>query len=151
MIVTNTNLTDRYDMNSADFQAAYEFLQRSDLKELPDGEVKISDTVRAFVQSYTSKPLAECRFETHDRFFDIQYILEGEEKFGVAKRAWLKSTGAYSAEKDITFYEMPVKYTMIDLCEGDYVVVTPEEAHAPKVCAHESTPVRKIVIKVPVE
>lgn len=150
MRVTSTRLAGRYDLGSADFQAAYAFLQRTDLSELPDGEVKITDTVRAFVQSYTTKPLEDCRFETHDKFFDIQFLLKGEEKFCVAKREALKADGAYSEEKDITFYEQPEKYSSLVLEEGDYVVVAPEEAHAPKACVADPAAVRKIVIKVPV-
>ena len=138
-----------YDLHSPDFCAAYAFLKRGDLAELPDGEVRVNDNVRAFVQSYTTTPFEECRFETHDRYFDIQYILEGHELFGVAKRANMKPAGDYSEEKDITFYESPACYSMLYLGQGGYVIVAPEEAHMPHVSDGKPSFVRKIVIKVP--
>lgn len=44
----------------------------------------------ANVQEYTTYPASEASFETHEKFFDIQYMASGREMFGVCKRDGLK-------------------------------------------------------------
>ena len=35
-------------------------------------------------------PADACRYESHDLYFDIQYVVEGQEQFGYTKRAGLE-------------------------------------------------------------
>lgn len=56
----------------------------------------------------------------------------------------------YNEEKDITFYSDPKKYSKVILNSGDYVVVSPDEAHKPKCMVDTPSKVKKIVVKVPV-
>lgn len=140
----------KYDLKDPKFQTAFAFLQRKDLAELPLGWIDLDHGVRASVQEYTTQPENELDFETHEVYFDIHYMVHGEEKIGVCIRDGLKTKIPYAEENDIQFYYDPAQWGMLYLREGDYAVVAYEDAHKPHVAAGEPMAVRKIVIKVPV-
>lgn len=151
MLTGNLAVVDRYDYLEERFKKGYDFLKNTDLKALPVGRVEIDgDDLFASVQEYTSIKADECRFEAHNQYFDIQYVVEGEEQFGYAKRADLKEAGPYSEADDIVFFEEPEQSGTVYLKAGDCIVVAPEDAHKPRCEAGKACHVRKIVLKVKV-
>jgi YhcH/YjgK/YiaL family protein len=142
---------EKYDFLAPKFRLAYEFLRRKDLAELPAGTMDLSKDVLVQVKEYTTKPPAEAKFETHDRMFDIQFVVSGEELFGLAPRAGLEVEAPYDAEKDITFYRDPLRYGSVLLQAGDFIVVTPEDAHKPACMVAQPAPVKKIIVKIRVD
>ena len=140
----------RYDRNRAAFQKAFAFLQGDGLAELPEKWIDLGDGVRASVQHYTTMPAETLSFETHERFFDIQYLVEGEEYVGCVSREGLEIEVPYCAEQDIAFYHEPELSGKVLLRAGDFVVLSPEDAHKPRCAAGKPMAVKKIVIKVPV-
>ena len=93
---------------------------------------------------------ATLSFETHEKFFDIQYMVTGEEQFGVCKLEGLKLCESHE-DNDLYFYEEPAEAGTILLKEGDLIVVEPEEAHKPRLVAGgEKKAVKKVVVKVAV-
>ena len=146
-------LGDEYknDFTAKKFQVAYEFLQRKDLAELPLGWIELEDGVRASVQAYTTQPREELEFETHELYYDIHYVVEGNEIIGVRPRTGLEVSKAYDTANDITFYkEVEEPATWVYLGEGDLVIVSNDEALKPHVYGTAPMAVKKIVIKVPV-
>lgn len=140
----------KYDMNDPRFKTAFAFLARKDLEELPTGWMELDHGVRASVQEYVTQPENELDFETHEKYFDIHYMVKGIEIVGVCIRDGLKNKIPYSDENDIEFYHDPEHYGCVFLREHDYAVVGYEDAHKPHVAAGKPMAVRKIVIKVPV-
>ena len=70
-LLTNYNL---YSKANARLALGFEWLSKLDPKTL-DGRIDIKgDEVFAIVQSYTTFPANEKRFETHKDHIDIQYI-----------------------------------------------------------------------------
>lgn len=143
------NLT-KYDYLKERFEIGYEFLRRNDLAELPEGLMELEQGVRAQIQHYTTVCADTARFETHDRYFDVQYVIEGQEYFGLAAREGLQAEDEYDAERDITFYHTPAESGVILLQAGDFAMVSPEEAHRPRCKVGEESFVKKIVLKIPV-
>lgn len=129
---------------------AFAFLRRADLETLSEGWIDLEEGVRASVQHYATMPADTLDFETHERFFDIQYLVEGIELVGFVDRNRLDVKVPYNPESDITFYEDTAHAGAALLHAGDYVLLTPEDAHKPRVAAGEGIPVKKIVMKVPV-
>ena len=83
MLTTNITLAEKYDYLSDKFKKAFTFLRETDLASLPIGRTEIDgDEVYASVQSYTTMTVEECAFESHLEYFDVQYVVEGEECFG---------------------------------------------------------------------
>lgn len=150
MISGSMKSWNKYDMNALKFQTAFSFLQRGDLHLLPEGWVELENGVRASVQHYTTAPARELKYETHERFFDIQYIVEGEEWIGYVSRAGLSVETPYHAENDVTFYKTPEIGGGVYLEAGEYAIFAPEDAHQPRCIGGKATPVIKIVVKVPV-
>lgn len=152
MLTTTLSLARKYDYLSEKFQRAYAFLSRTDLAGLAPGVYPIDgQEVYASVQHYTTKPAAEAPFESHDRYFDIQFMLEGEERFGYLPRTELtKEAMPYDGEQDLTFYAEPQgdRATYLLLRQGDVAIVPPEDAHKPRCAAGAPRPVKKIVVKV---
>ncbi len=93
---------------------------------------------------------ATLSFETHEKFFDIQYLVEGVELLGACTRQGLVVKTPYDTANDVTFYEDPDYAGQVLLRGGDYVIFAPEDAHKPRCQAGAPLPVKKIVVKVPV-
>ena len=149
MLTSNLNVVEKYDYLAEKFRKGYEFLRTADLKALPVGRVDIEgDDIYASVQEYTSLKADTCRFEAHNRYFDIQYVVEGEEQFGYAKREDLTEDAPYEETNDIVFFREPEEAGTVLLKAGDCIVVAPEDAHKPRCQAKEACRVKKVVIKV---
>lgn len=151
MVSNKTGLEYKYDYSSPKFRTAFEFLGRKDLRALPVGWIDLDNGVRASVQEYTTIDPVEGFYETHEKFFDIQYVVKGKEYVGVTVRDGLKVRTPYDEGGDITFYCDPERMeSMVYLEDGDYIILAPEDVHKPRLAAGEKTFVKKIVVKVPV-
>ena len=108
MLTTSLMLAEKYDYLGEKFKKAFAFLKETDLMALPLGNVAIDgDDIYANVQSYTTMPASECAFESHRAYFDIQYMVEGEEIFGYEPIANLTPSTEYNETTDLIFYEEP--------------------------------------------
>lgn len=151
MISSKNGLEYKYDFSAKKFKVAFDFLKRKDLAELPLGWIELEEGVRASVQRYTSFTWNENRFETHEKYFDVQYVIEGQEMCGVCSRSQLGPVAVpYDDGNDITFYEEPKHYGTVFLDAGDFIVLGPEDAHKPRCATETQMTIRKIVVKVPV-
>lgn len=150
MYSTKLGIEYKYDLTDLKFRTAFEFLKRDDLALLPEGWIELDNGVRASVQHYESIADCEGYFESHERYFDVQYVVEGQEYCGVCKRDGLEVRTPYDEGADITFYEEPKLAGKVLLLKGDYIVLAPEDAHKPRLIAGEKMKIKKIVLKVPV-
>ena len=149
MLTTNILLAEKYDYLSEKFKKAFTFLRDTDLAALPVGNVPIDgNEVYANVQSYSTMDAADCPFESHKEYFDVQYVVEGEECFGYEPVENLIPSVEYDAEKDLIFYQEPADFGSVILKAGDFAIVPPEDGHAPRrMTANGSCHVKKIVVK----
>ena len=149
MLYNQLCLHDRYDLDSPEFRAGFAFLRRKDLAELAEGEYSVCQGVTAYIQLYTTAPKETLLFETHEKYFDIQYVVTGREGIGVLPREGLTPQTAYDAQRDIQFWKEPEYAGMVVLHPGDYALLPPEMAHKPRISLGEDRPLRKVVVKVP--
>jgi len=141
----------RYEFKNKKFAKAMEFINRKDLSSLAEGWYELGEGVRASVQRYATEDASKLSFETHEKFYDLQYVVSGEEAMGVSTRDGLVVKTPYNGANDITFYKDPKAFGTVVLNAGDYIVLAPEDAHKPRCTVGKSVPVVKIVVKVPVE
>jgi biofilm protein TabA len=150
MFFANIGIAEKYNYLDEKFTAAYRWLRETDLNAIKAGSYPIMEGVTANVQEYDTKAPSEGRFEAHNKFFDIQYIISGREQFGICKREGLK---VYSEDpaNDLVLYEEPEVSGTVPLLQGDLIVVAPEDAHKPRLHAGKGPEaVRKVVVKVSV-
>ena len=125
---------------------AITFLDRADLKTLADGRYEIDgDAAYALVQRYTSKPPDRGRWEAHQRYADVQVVVEGTERLGYGPMAGF-ARGTYDPAKDVEF--LTGDGAFVQLAAGDFVVLWPGEAHMPGMANGAPAPVTKVVVKI---
>ncbi len=130
------------------YPEVYTFFETHDLASMENGKYPINDTDYVSVQSYDTKAYAEKRYESHHRFIDIQYIIDGTEKIVVAPVDTLVPCTEFDEVKDIIFYGNETAGEDIILTKGEMVDLLPEDGHMPGVSVAEAVPVKKAVVKV---
>lgn len=103
------------------------------------------DDVFCLIQEYETKPAG--KIEAHNRYIDVQVVMEGVECIDYKDRAYLESDGTFDDEKDIGFFKGDGDPVVIS--EGEFAIFFPGDGHAPGL-THGDSPckVRKAVYKV---
>lgn len=133
---------------------ALAFLRAHDFKKMADGHYPIrGEQCYANLDRYTTREADACFPETHQRFVDIQYLVEGEEYLGWCPLSpELSVHTPYDAARDVTFYERLVPESNLVLLPGSFAVLFPEDVHRPQVATEDGpAPVTKVVVKVSTE
>lgn len=140
-----------YHKNPIHWDQTFHFLKSANLKELPLGKQELEgEHLFVIVQEYFGKQKSDTLYESHKKYFDIQYVIGGEEIIGLATLDKVSVKEPYNEENDIAFY---------DFDGGDYLKATPdnfflffpEDAHRPSITAGDSILVKKIVVKILIE
>lgn len=131
----------------ARFAMAFDYLAATSLTTLPAGRQTIQgDELFALVNDYLTQPQEKCRFEAHRRYIDIQLMVRGVERIGVANLTALKDNEPYVGERDVAFFHG--NGDLITLREGTFAIFFPHDAHQPGIALAEPVQCRKIVVKV---
>lgn len=151
MIADTLAQSSRYASLAPHFAAAFAYLRTLPTGQ-PPGRYDLSgDDCFALVQSYTTKPIAEAKFEAHRKHIDIQFIRSGQETLLWAPLAGLAETQAYNGEKDFALFATPGVATPLKLRAGEFAIFFPEDAHAPGRELDAPCEVHKVVIKVRIQ
>ena len=152
MVVTDLDHSDHQTAGDPGLRKAFAFLRSPGIRQLPEGRVEIDgDRVFALVQRYETMMTDAPKFEFHQKYIDVQFIVSGEEVIGWAPVARMTITDAYDENKDICFGTVAKgTWTPVHLQAGQLAVLWPEDGHAPKLASNASLPVMKIVVKVAV-
>ena len=114
------------------------------------GKYELENGAYISVQEYTTKARSEAKYEAHKKFIDVQLILSGKELIAVTPIEKMELKDEYNELKDVMFYHHNDECTDYLLEAGDFLILYPQDVHMPGVCVNEKSPVRKIVVKVPV-
>lgn len=146
MILDTIKGLNRYHSLHPLFSAAAQFLQKPDLLELPNGkyEIKGSDLYGIVIRGKGKSP-NESLLEIHQRYIDLQVVLEGMDSIGWKSREnCIIPDGDYQEEKDVQFFrDKPDAH--IPVFPEQFAVYFPSDAHAPMISEGS---LHKIVIKV---
>lgn len=148
--VNEAGVTGHFNANKARWQAAFDFLKSTDLGRIESGRYSImGDSVFALVSEYMPKPVEGCRFETHQRYIDLQYVISGKEQMGVAPAKFASPLTNYDQGNDIQFFSCPDdKAVYREAGPDNFFVFLPEDAHRPSIRLNDDEWVKKIVIKI---
>lgn len=132
-------------------ETAIAWLKTAPLETLPEGRIDLDgDRAYAIVQLYnTLAPGAPVTFEAHRQYLDIQLVVTGQEVIGWAPLEQVNITRPFEDSIDACLGTVPAdEATSVKLGAGQLAVLYPSDAHAPRLPLGESSPVRKIVVKV---
>ncbi len=134
----------------ARFAAGFDYLKQ-DFSRVADGRYEIfGEDVFAMVQSYQTKPTDAGTWEAHRKYADIQFMILGSERMGIAPIERLKSQAAYDAEKDVEFFQGGVgEGLLVTVEQGSFAIFLPHDVHMPNLSIDgRPLPVKKVVVKV---
>ena len=139
----------QYNANKEYWDKAFAYLKNTDLNTLAKGKYPIDgDNVFASVTADSSKDFDKTNWESHRKYIDIQYVIEGEERIGVAPVLNAAVTKPYDEKRDAANYSIDGK--LYSAKPGTFFIFFPSDAHRPNITPGGNIVVKKIVIKVKV-
>ncbi|MCI8268631.1 MAG: DUF386 domain-containing protein [Lachnospiraceae bacterium] len=128
---------------------AIEWLQNNNLAELENGKYEIDGkNVYANVMTYTTLPWEEAKYEAHENYTDIQYVIDGTEIMTYAPVESLNPDGGYNAEKDVIKFDNANSGLQVVCNAGDFMIFFPWDGHKPKAANGVPSFVKKVVVKI---
>ncbi len=137
----------QYHKNKAEWDKAFAFLRDSDLVNMKPGKYTIDGTdVYATITEGPEKTFEQSAWESHRKYTDLQYVIKGKEKIGVAPVAGATVTQAYDEKADIAHYTSEGQYYIGD--PSVFFLFFPADAHRPNIHVDGYDVVKKVVIKI---
>ncbi len=135
-------------------QKGLQFLKSTDLKAkfeaMGDAKKEVvqidGDNLFAIFEQYMTKDILKPIFEGHQKYTDIQHVVEGEELMHITGLDKITHDNEYQEDRDIYFPKVS-GYSTLVATKGSVAVFFPDDLHAPSNCIKESKKVRKVVIK----
>ena len=136
----------RYTVLNKGFAKAIEFLLRPELKELAVGKYEIDgERVYAMVSKESGQKKEDALLETHQKYIDIQLILEGTDDIGWKPKSLCEQpTGEYDLKSDLQFFADKPN-TWLSIVSGEFAIFFPEDAHMPLISSGQ---IHKVVVKI---
>jgi biofilm protein TabA len=148
MIKDNLKHTKLYAGLGPRFARSFEFINSTDFSKIADGNYELDGrSIYYMLMSPATGPAAGKKYETHEKYIDVQCVLKGREAIFCTDAAKLSPSTDYDAQKDIRFYQDgPGSESVLDA--GDFAVYFPHDAHKPLCAVGAAAPVRKLVVKI---
>ncbi|HUS01856.1 MAG TPA: YhcH/YjgK/YiaL family protein [Chitinophagaceae bacterium] len=137
----------QYHLHKKYWDEAFDYLKNTDLNKLPKGKYPINgDNVFASVTTDSTKNFDKTNWESHRKYIDIQYVIDGEELIGVYPVSKATVTREYDEKKDAANYSADGK--LYSAKPGTFFIFFPSNAHRPNITPGDNKVDKKIVIKV---
>lgn len=148
MIVDQLDNAHLYSGISTQINKAFDYLQNNKLETIPAGKYVLDgNDLFAIVQEYDTLDSATEQMESHRKYIDVQYMIEGAELVGHALLQDQRPSKEYDTENDyMLFAEKPTFFTKMEA--GTFMVFFPSDLHMPCIKDVNAARVKKIVIKV---
>jgi biofilm protein TabA len=152
MILDALPLWHRYHPLHAELARAFAFLEQVG-PDLAVGRHEIAgDAVYAIAQRYQTRPVAGMQVEAHRRYIDVQYLVSGGELiYWAPLHECTHTTQPYDAVKDLALFTLPAAAVPATLRAGQFMILFPDDAHAPCCCIDSPAEVVKVVVKVEID
>ncbi len=131
------------------YAKAVDFLLNTDLAALEPGKYEIDGkNVYANVVEYTTIPWEEAKFEAHEHYTDIQYVIKGTEVMTYAPVGEMTVKTPYNPDKDVVLFDNSNPGLPIPAKADQYMIFFPWDAHKPKAANGEPAPIKKVIVKI---
>ncbi len=135
-------------------EEAYQLALLAAEDKLECGRYEFSDGAYAGLSEGNLRPLAECGYEAHRKYIDIQMVVKGHEIIGIEDLETMRQgecVFTFDESKDAELWGHNDNGTLNHLYDGDYLIILPEHAHMPGALPEGGDPkVKKLIIKAPV-
>lgn len=143
--LTNSRL---YVALSPRIRRAFDYINDANLQTIEVGRHEIDgEIIFALVQQYATKQKKQGVWEAHQRYIDLQYMIQGTEQICFAPLSRLIQ-GEYDLNKD--FLSLSGYGDYLKLTSGEFMLLFPEDGHMPGIIADKSSVVKKVVVKIAV-
>lgn len=137
----------QYHANKAYWDKAFAFLKNNDLNNIAKGKYPIDgDNVFASVTTDSTKNFDKTNWESHKKYIDLQYVIDGEELIGVYPVSKATVTREYDEKREAANYSADGK--LYSAKPGTFFIFFPSDAHRPNITPGGNKVDKKIVIKV---
>lgn len=138
-----------YSVLSGKIAQAFDYIHRTDLKQIPAGRYDIDgDHIFALVSEYETRDKSECKFEGHHRYIDLQYVISGTELIGI-ETLRNQVPVETNEEKDYDLYDLESDF--IQFNSGMFMIFFPDDLHMPGISSNHASRIKKVVIKIKVD
>ncbi len=143
-----SNLKNRKELESLHplFPVLFDYIEAHDILSAPQGIIEIQGR-DLFLNNYSPEP-ATCDtapLEVHQKYIDIQVLLEGSETMGWTPAEEITEwRGEYDEQKDVRFSDQRPQ-TFFTIKPGQLAIFYPEDGHAPGI---SDGPIRKFIAKI---
>ena len=147
MIIDNIKNAEQYYSYGERFQKALEYLQVTDFGLTENGIHELDGkNIFAIVTEYDTKPITEGKWESHLKYYDVQFIASGEEKIGYVFKDKVKLLQEYNSDNDFMLWEGDGDF--ITAKAGDFLILGPDDVHMPSIQVNGPSKIKKVVVKV---
>ncbi len=131
-------------------KTALKHLRDTDFEALPAGNYDLQGRdIYVQVIDVTTKPFAETRPEIHREYIDVQFMVRGREKIGVAPETGKNTVSEdMLAERDLLFYTGVENESVLLMMPGHFAILMPNDVHRPAWAVEQPEAIRKVVMKV---
>lgn len=129
---------------------AIDYIRSLDLGKTEVGRYDIAgDDMFALVQSVETVAPDKRKAESHIRYVDVQYVYEGDEWIGFARKTdRTEAVEDKLAEQDYALYDSLEGEITLRLSNGMFAVFFPNDLHRPACSEHGGTTIKKVVVKI---
>jgi len=147
MIIDKIENAHLYAKTHIRIHTALEYIKKTNFLELANGKYEINgDKIFAIVNEYETKKPAKNLLESHKKYIDIQFLVEGTEQIGFTSLYNQKPVKLYDNTDDYMLFNEP--YNLITLNKGMFAIFYPDDIHLPGLIANNPSKVKKVVVKV---
>jgi YhcH/YjgK/YiaL family protein len=137
----------QYKKNKARWDKAFAYLKDTDLETVAPGRYPLEgDSLFVSVTEGPDKPYEQTMWESHQKMIDVQYIVRGKEKIGVAPLSGATVTKPYDSARDVANYNAEGKFYVAE--PGTMYIFFPTDVHRPSIKVDGYDVVKKVVVKV---
>lgn len=153
MISTNIQSIKKDILLNKKLQKAIDFINNNNLEEIEAGVYEIENQdLFAQVIDFETNDLKNIKAESHKKYIDMQYLVNGEEILGYKVNDGTYIADQYIEDRDIFFYDSNISnISFSHATKGCINIYFPDDIHLPGIKVNESKKVRKIVFKIKVE
>ncbi|MGF1734792.1 YhcH/YjgK/YiaL family protein [Photobacterium satsumensis] len=108
----------------------------------------IGDDAFYFIVEDKTKHFLESRAEIHDKYIDVQIVLEGTERYGYSLTPFNSIDEDYIDDKDVAFSSDINDEQFVTLNKDDFIIFDTKQPHRPLVAVSNPEPVKKAVVKI---